>query len=140
MVTPRGWSPRPAVGRTSRVYTGQQEGMVTAEAAAVLPLLSVVAVALTWVVSVGITQVRVVDAARDAARAVARGDGEASAVAAARRTAGDSATVEIHRDGGLVSVTVSERASAPGWLLLPLPGTTLRARAEVEDERDSPEE
>lgn len=112
--------------------------MVTAEAAAVLPLLSVVAVALTWVVSVGITQVRVVDAARDAARAVARGDDDGSARAAARRTAGDSATVDIQRADGLVSVTVSEHASAPGWLLFPLPGVTVRAAAQVADEHDSP--
>lgn len=115
-----------------------QRGMVTAEAAAVLPLMSVVAVMLTWLVSVGITQVRVVDAARDAARAVARGDGEASAQEAARRTAGTDASVDIHRGHGLVTVTVSERASAPGWLLLPLPRVTVRAEASVEDERGSP--
>lgn len=112
--------------------------MVTAEAAAVLPLLSVVAVALTWVVAVGITQVRVVDAARDAARAVARGDDDGSAAAAARRTAGATAAVDIRRADGLVSVTVSERASAPGWLLLPLPGVTVRAESQVQDERGSP--
>lgn len=111
--------------------------MVTAEAAAVLPLVSVVALTLVWVVSVGITQVRVVDAARDAARAVARGADERSATAAARRTAGEDATVDIRRGRGLVSVTVSEPATAPGWLLVPLPVVTLSARSQVEDEDDT---
>jgi hypothetical protein len=123
---------------TRRPIQGRQAGMVTAEAAAVLPLLSVVALALTWIVSVGITQVRVVDAARDAARAVARGDSRDSAVAAARRTAGDAASVEIEQRDGLVSVTVSEAAAGPGWLLVPLPGVTVRGEAHVESEHASP--
>jgi hypothetical protein len=110
------------------------DGMVTAEAAAVLPLLSVVAMALVWIISVGIAQVQVVDAARDAARAMARGDDESAAVSAARRTAGRSASVEVRRGGGLISVTVSEQAVAPGWLLVPLPAVTVSAQAHVEDE------
>jgi hypothetical protein len=109
-------------------------GMVTAEAAAVLPLVSLVAVALAWVVSIGIAQVRVVDAARDAARAVARGDTDQAAAAAARRTAGGSVSVDIRHREGLVSVTVSQRATAPGWLLIPMPTVTIRAESEVEDE------
>lgn len=108
--------------------------MVTAEAAAVLPLVSVVALALVWVVSLGIIQVRVVDAARDAARAVASGEDDRTATAAARRTAGEDAVVDIRRTGDLVSVTVSESATAPGWLFVPLPPVTLRARSDVEDE------
>ncbi len=109
--------------------------MVTAEAAAVLPLLALVAIALAWVVSVGIAQVRVVDAARDGARTVARGDSDTAAVAAARRTAGGSASVEVTRLDGLVSVRVSQRATAPGWLLIPLPSVTIEADSSVEDER-----
>lgn len=112
----------------------QSNGMVTAEAAAVLPLLSLVALALVWVVSLGVAQVRTVDAARDAARAVARGGDDRAAVAAARRTAGDSASVDIRHQDGLVSVTVSVHASAPGWLLAPLPPVTITAESEVEDE------
>lgn len=110
--------------------------MVTAEAAAVLPLLCAVALAMVWLICVGVTQVRVVDAARDAARAIARGEDEAAAVAAARRTAGGAASVEVSRSDGLVSVRVSEAASAPGWLLVPLPSVRLSAESQVEDEDD----
>lgn len=108
--------------------------MVTAEAAAVLPLVSVFALVLVWAVSVGVDQVRVVDAARDAARAVARGDTDRDAEAAARRTAGGSVSVDIHRHDGLVSVAVSQRVTAPGWLLVPMPSVTIRAQSHVEDE------
>jgi hypothetical protein len=108
--------------------------MVTAEAAAVLPLVALVALLLVWVVSVGVVQVRVVDAARDAARAIARGDSERAATAAARRTAGGPVSVDIRRRAGLVSVTVSRRAAAPGWLLVPMPSVTVHSQAQVEDE------
>lgn len=109
-------------------------GMVTAEAAAVLPLVTAFSLVLVWMVSLGIAQVRVVDAARDAARSVARGDDDAAASAAARRTVGGDATVEIERNGRTVRVTVTDEASAPGWLLVPLPSVTLHASSEVEDE------
>lgn len=115
----------------------RSDGMVTAEAAAVLPLVALVALALVWMVSLGIAQVRAVDAARDAARAVASGEDDQTATAAARRTAGEGAEVDIRRTRGLVSVTVSTSASAPGWLFVPLPAVTLSARSQVEDEDDA---
>ena len=46
--------------------------MVTAEAAMVLPVLVALTAALAWVVTLGIAQVRLVDAAREAARLAAR--------------------------------------------------------------------
>jgi Flp pilus assembly protein TadG len=113
-------------------------GMVTAEAAVVLPLLCLVGLVLAWVVSVGIAQVRLVDAARDAARAVARGDGDRTAAAAARRTAGGTATVDIRRHDGLVEVIVTQRVGSPSWLLVPMPSVTIRADSQVEDEHDPP--
>ncbi|MGI8700427.1 MAG: TadE family type IV pilus minor pilin [Nocardioidaceae bacterium] len=111
-------------------------GMVTAEAALVLPLVALFALALVWLVSVGIDQVRVVDAARDAARALARGDGDAAASQAARRTAGSGAVVVIRRNSSVVSVTVSQRASAPDWLLVPLPAVLVTSQSSVEVEGD----
>jgi TadE-like protein len=111
-------------------------GMVTAEAALVLPMLALFALVLVWLLSVGVEQVRVVDAARDAARAVARGDDDAAAEAAARRTAGDAAAVVIRREGSYVSVNVTDRAVAPDWLLVPLPSIVVRASASVEVEGD----
>jgi hypothetical protein len=121
------------IGRRAR-WRGSG-GMVTAEAAVVLPLISLVALVLAWVVSIGIAQVRVVDAARDAARAVARGDSDQAAAAAARRTAGGQVSVLIRHRDGLVTVTVSQQAAAPGWLLVPMPPVTITAESQVEDER-----
>lgn len=111
-------------------------GMVTAEAALILPLVAIVVLALVWLMSVGIEQVRVVDAARDAARALARGTQQNDAISAARRTAGSSATVTIRHKGRLVLVTVSQQARPPGWLLVPLPSVLVRAHAGVEVEDD----
>ena len=55
-------------------------GAATAELAMVLPLLVAVSIGLVWLLAVGAAQVRVVDAARETARALARGDDEATAV------------------------------------------------------------
>ena len=58
-------------GRTARDRT--DGGAATAELALGLPLLLAVTVGLVWLLAVGAAQVRVVDAAREAARAAARG-------------------------------------------------------------------
>lgn len=113
------------------------DGMVTAEAALVMPTLALLALALAWLVALGVDEVRVTDAARDAARAVSRGDGAAGARAAATRTAGAGATVAVSRTGGLLKVTVTRRVSPPDWLIVPFPSATLRAAATVEDEEDA---
>lgn len=67
------------------------------------------------------TQVRCVDAAREAARLAARGD-ESRAVSAARRIAPPTATVEVHREGDWVVASVSAQASF-------LPGIHIGSRA-----------
>ena len=110
--------------------------MVTAEAAVVLPLVALAALALVWLLTIGIADVWVIDAARDAARSLAKGDTAAGAVRAARRTAGEDASVRIQRRDGLVSVTVTRRVSAPGWLLVPLPSVTVHADSTVAVEGD----
>ena len=66
-------------------------------------------------------QIRCIDAAREAARLVARGDG-AQAQAAARRIAPPDAVLQMRRDGEFV-VT---RVSADSVLL---PGITISAEA-----------
>ncbi|MEJ7689539.1 MAG: TadE family type IV pilus minor pilin [Nocardioidaceae bacterium] len=113
------------------------QGTVTAEAAIVLPLVAAFALVLVWMISVGIAQVQVVDAARDAARALARGDDEAAAMQAADRTAPGHAVVSSSRTGDTVTVTVSSHQDAPSWLLVPLPDLTLDATATVELEERS---
>lgn len=62
-------------------------------------------------------QVRCVDAAREAARLAARGDG--SAVVGARNLAPSGAAVEVRRDGGYVVARVSGRSPMlPGIVIV----------------------
>jgi hypothetical protein len=86
-------------------------------------------VGLVWMLSMGAAQVRVIDASREAARAVARGDDVAAAEAVALRIAPDGAVVRIVRADGQVSVTTSARVEAPGGLLGALPGVTVSDEA-----------
>jgi hypothetical protein len=107
----------------------QERGAVTAEAAAVLPVLVAVVLGLVWCLSLVVAQVRVVDGAREVARAGARGDDEAAALAAGRRVAPDGATVSLSRDGDRVVAEVRLRVRGPGGLFRHLPGPTVRSRA-----------
>ena len=90
--------------------------MVTAETAVVLPvLLLVLAGAVAAVVVVG-AQLRCVDAAREAARAAARGDSVSAVVRAADGAAPDGAVTDVGGDGDTVRVTVSATVSPLGPL------------------------
>ena len=85
------------------------DGMVTVELVAVLPvLLLITAVLLSAIVVVG-ERIRVQDAAREAARLYARGDA-AHARAAVTTSLGAGAAVDVVRSGGDVRVTVIGRA------------------------------
>ena len=82
---------------------GGEHGAVTAETAMALPLVAIFAVSMAWLVALGITQVRALDAARETARAAARSDGGGTAVALGRRVApAGSRFVVGHRDGVVV--------------------------------------
>jgi Flp pilus assembly protein TadG len=104
-------------------------GAVTAEIALGLPLLLAVTVTLVWLLVVGVAQARVVDAAREGARVLARGDSVAEATARAREVAPLGAEVSAGRSGGSVEVRVEARVEGPGGLLGRLPGATVHARA-----------
>lgn len=106
-----------------------QRGAVTAELALGIPLLLAVVVALVWLLAVGAGQVRVVDAAREAARSLARGDDQAVAVARAEEVAGARATVTVVSTGPQVRVLVTRRLDGPGGLLDALPGASLSHEA-----------
>lgn len=90
-----------------------ERGMVTAETAVLAPFALVVGLLLVWVVSLGVTQVRLVDAAREGARVAARGEDPAAAEAAARRVAPGGAQVRLAEADGLVTVTVRTSAGPP---------------------------
>ncbi len=98
----------------------------------VLPLLVALTIGLVWVLSVGAAQLRVIDAARETARAIARGDDVAAAVAVGERIAPEGGRVAVASagvDGGGVLVEASARIAGPGLVLGWLPGVTVRAEA-----------
>ncbi len=102
---------------------------MTAEAAALLPVLLALTWGLLWVVSLAATQVRVVDTAREVARAAARGD-RAPDVAS-----GDAAVrVSVSRQGDRVRVVASSHVGGPGGLFGFLPGVELSSTAVAVEE------
>ncbi len=115
--------------RASAPGRGSERGAVTAEAAAVLPVLVALALGLVWCLSLMVAQVRVVDGAREAARLGARGESEARAVAAARRVAPDGAVVRVSRDGDTVVAEVRLRVRGPGGIFRLVPGPTVTSRS-----------
>ncbi|MBS43700.1 MAG: hypothetical protein CMH83_11185 [Nocardioides sp.] len=119
-------SPRPCrlAGRRR-----SERGAVTAELAMALPLLVAVTVGLVWLLAVGAAQVRVTDAARETARAAARGDSDADAAAIGARVAPAGASVALSRSGDRVTVTVRGEVAGPGGLFGFLPGATVDAEA-----------
>ncbi len=106
-----------------------ESGAVTAETAVVLPVLVLLGLVLASLVALGVSQVRVIDAAREAARAFARGDDRAAAVDLGRRVAPDGAEFEVTTEDGRVRVVVTAEIEGPGGLLGMVPG--LRAHAEA---------
>ena len=96
-----------------------ERGAATAELAMALPLLVAVTIGLVWLLAVGAAQVRAVDAARETARAVARGE----------RVAPDGSRVSVHDDGTEVTAVVVGRVSGPGGLVSRLPSVTVSAEA-----------
>ncbi|WP_426242843.1 TadE family type IV pilus minor pilin [Nocardioides sp. LHG3406-4] len=106
-----------------------ERGAVTAELAMGLPLLLALTVGLAWLLGVGTAQVRAVDAARESARALARGDSEAEAVALGRAVAPAGARISIGTDGGRVVVRVRATVTGPGGLFEALPSAEVDAEA-----------
>ncbi len=94
-----------------------------------LPLLLAVTVGLVWLLAVGAAQVRAVDAARETARALARGDDQGAAVAAGERVAPAGGSVTVRHEGDRVVATASARVDGPGGMFGFLPGVTVRAQA-----------
>ncbi len=115
-----------------------QGGAATAELALGIPLLVALTAGLVWMLAVGAAQVRVIDASREAARAVARGDDSTAARAVALRIAPEGASVRVSLEAGQVVVTTSARISGPGGLLASLPGVTVTAEAVALDEDRAP--
>ena len=103
--------------------------MVTAEAALVLPVLVALTVALAWLVALGVAQVRLVDAAREAARLTARDESAALVQQTALAAAPDGSRVDVHRDGDTWVAEVSADIGVDMPLLGVLPAVGLSASA-----------
>lgn len=104
-------------------------GAVTAEIAAALPALILVVLAAVWTLSLGLTQLRCADAAREAARAAARGDDASVVRQVAEAVAPAGAVVEVSEQDGLVIVEVAVKVRAPVPFADRLPAPTVSAES-----------
>lgn len=106
-----------------------QRGAVTAELCLVIPMLVAVTMALVWLLSAGLAQLRLVDGARETARALARGDEQQAAVSAGSAVAPEQTQFAVHREGDLVRVTARHHLDGPGGLVDFLAAVWLEAEA-----------
>ena len=113
----------------SRGRARSTRGAVTAETAMMLPLLVATTLALVWLLALAAAQTRVVDAAREVARAVARDEPRAAALALGRRVAPEGAQFRVRSGEGQVVVHVTAEVRGPGGMFRFAPGVTVEARA-----------
>jgi len=121
-------------GPAAAATPDRNRGMVTAETALALPALALVVGLMLWALLAATAQLRCVDAARAAARSVARGDGLAESMAAGLRLAPEGAHIRVERSGGLVRVSVEAMVGPAGSGAGFLPTLAVSADAMVADE------
>ena len=110
---------RGSVGPRCRCATRSDSGMVSAELALTIPALVAVVAALIWLVGLAMTQGAVAQAAREGARAAARGE-PAPVVRSAVRAVIPGAEVAIRRSGATVTVIARVTRTPPIRWLAPL--------------------
>lgn len=88
-----------------------------------LPVLVLLTTAMVWFIAFGAGQIRSTDAAREAARALARGESEAVARELVQRV-DPGAEVRISRGDGRVVVVVQHSFDGPAGVLGSLGGRT----------------
>lgn len=126
---PRRW-PRRGAERGER-------GAVTAEMAFALPVLVLVLLLGIWSIGFVVLNIRCIDAARDVARSVARGESAEQAKAIGRRSLPNS-TITITRDDSDVHVTVTTAPTHSPPLLALIAPTHLTATATLQAEPEAP--
>jgi hypothetical protein len=94
-----------------------------------LPVLVAITLGMVWLVSLAATQVRLVDAAREVARAVARDEPREVALGLGRRVAPEGASIHVLDQGRTVTVTVAAEVRGPGGLFRFLPAVAVDAQA-----------
>ena len=129
---------RAARGNTTRGARGQR-GSVTAETAIVLPVVVLLLIAGMWAIGVVVANIRCVDAARDVARAVARGEPPETARAIGERAAPPGADIEVNRTDSDVAVRVSADIRLDWPVLEAIPSVLVEGRATVQVEPTMPE-
>ncbi|WP_406049008.1 TadE family type IV pilus minor pilin [Kribbella sp. NBC_00889] len=112
-------------------------GAITAELAIALPVLLTLLLLGIWAIGLVILNIQCIDAARDTARAAARGDPFDQAQAIGRRTA-PGATITITRTGKDIHVTVTAAPRHKPPLLTHLVPTELSAEATLQSEAAIP--
>jgi hypothetical protein len=120
--------------RGAESHSGNSGGAVTAEFAVALPAVLLLLAMLLAGSAAGITQLRLEEAARAGARALARGEDPSAVDSIVRKLAGPSASSAVVPGGEWTSVTVSDRAAGPLGGMVPW---TLTARAEARSEMAS---
>jgi hypothetical protein len=125
----------PAPGGPASSGRSNQRGAVTAETVMVLPLLVAVALGLAWVLSLAATQVRVVDAAREVARAAARDESRSTALALGRRVAPEGSVIDVSEHDGTVVARVRSRVRGPQGMLGFLPAVEVESEAVAASEQ-----
>ncbi|WP_457113013.1 TadE family type IV pilus minor pilin [Marmoricola sp. URHA0025 HA25] len=118
--------------------TRDESGAVTAEAAVVLPVLVLFALGLAWLVALGATEVRALDAARETARALARGEDPQASVGLGARVATAGAQISVQHEGESIAVTVDAPVRGPGGIFAFLPVYHARASAVAAEEQAWP--
>ncbi|MFJ6538495.1 TadE family type IV pilus minor pilin [Paenarthrobacter sp. NPDC091711] len=108
---------------------------MTAEFAVALPAVVLLLAFLLAGGAAGITQLRLEDAVRAGARALARGEDAGSVDGIVKRLAGESVASSLTDDGEWVTVTVS---SPVGGALGPMIPWTLKASASARAEAGTP--
>jgi len=109
-------------------------GYVTAETAIVLPVLALLLAVALWSIAVAGAQLRCVDAARDGARAAARGEADTAVVAAAQAAAPPGADVMVSHAGARIIVVVRARVGPASGALSAIPAPVAAATAIAESE------
>lgn len=110
-LSPKDLSPK---GLALRDLRRDDRGAVTAELAVALPAVVLVLVALLVVVVAGVSQIRVVDAARSGARAASAGESPGRVQEVVSQAAGGSASATVSGDDTWVTVTVRTSVTG-GW-------------------------
>lgn len=132
-------TPCPILNRTrGRIWRRSPscQGAITAEFAVALPAVLLLFALLLAGSVAGVTQLRLEEAARAGARALARGEDMATVGGIVRRLAGESATSAVDSDGGWLAVTVSARVGGVAGSLVPW---TLTARVWARTESAGPQ-